>query len=61
MEVAVGLLQKCNTAGQLVAEGRLPAALRLLLSVKAQLHPVRTSSMPRSVFLSHHNSDAICV
>ena len=39
MEVAVGLLHKCTTAGQLAVDRRLHAALRLLLDVKAQLAP----------------------
>ncbi|KAK9807943.1 hypothetical protein WJX73_005699 [Symbiochloris irregularis] len=45
MEVAVGLLRKCTTAGEMVADGRLHAALRLLLSVRAQLTPSRTTSI----------------
>lgn len=47
MEVAVGLLRKCTTAGEMVANGQLHAALRLLLSVRAQLTPSRTTSISR--------------
>ena len=59
LETAVSLLQKCASAGQMIADRQLHAALRLLLAVKAQLSPAPAAglsdSLPRSGFQSEHH------